>query len=259
MKFCLRNRISGNYLVKADEIKVDTRDYASTPDLFEKYPDKDIILELFHKEDTDWNELRRWGVLSKGHLILCLDKPEDIPKAKEIDVKFYLGYPVTSFYELNALIDQEVSYVVVGMPLFFETDKLMRYDVPFRCVPNVAYIDGIWREHGACGQWIRPEDLELYEEVFDVIEFSHVNPDKEEALYRIYAEQHTWPGELGMIIENLNHVGENRMLGPELTRKRLNCGQRCQSGGACRICKLSLALATPEFIKAYAKEKKVVN
>ena len=77
MKFCLHSRLESEYLQKADEIKVDTRDYKSIPDLFEKYPDKDIILELFHKEDKDWNELRRFGILSKGHLILCLDNPDD--------------------------------------------------------------------------------------------------------------------------------------------------------------------------------------
>lgn len=256
MKFCLHSRVSGNYLAKADEIKVDTRDYAIVPDLFEKYPDKEIILELFHKDDIDWNELRRWGILSKGRLVLCLDKPEDMRKAQEIGVRYYLGYPVTNYYELRALLAYEVSYIVVGMPIFFEIDKLKTLNTKIRCVPNVAYIDGLWREDGVCGQWIRPEDLDLYEEAFDVIEFSHVKAEKEEALFRIYAEQHVWPGELGMIIENLNYIGENRMLPRELTEKRLNCGQRCQSGGACQICYRSLQLADPERIKAYVEETK---
>ena len=45
MKFCLRSRVSSNYLAKAHEIKVDTRDYNSVPDVIEKYPNADIILE----------------------------------------------------------------------------------------------------------------------------------------------------------------------------------------------------------------------
>lgn len=258
MKFCLRSRVSSNYLAKAHEIKVDTRDYNSVPDVIEKYPNADIILELFHKEDINWDELRRWGILAKGRLILCLDKIEDIPKARAINVRYYLGYPVTNYYELNALIAQEVCYIVVGMPLFFEVNKLKPFAVDFRCIPNVAYIDGMWRSDGVCGQWIRPEDLELYDDIFTAIEFSHVKVDKEEALYRIYAEQKTWPGDLGMIIENLNYLGENRMLDRQVTESRMNCGQRCQSGSRCKICYRALDLASPERLQAYMEEKKVL-
>ena len=46
MKFCLRNRQIGEYLKKADEIKMEYRDYKSIPDLFEKYPDKPIIVQI---------------------------------------------------------------------------------------------------------------------------------------------------------------------------------------------------------------------
>ena len=38
MKFCLRNRQIGEYLQKADEIKMEYRDHKSIPDEFEKYP-----------------------------------------------------------------------------------------------------------------------------------------------------------------------------------------------------------------------------
>lgn len=44
MKYCLRNRQIGEYLAKADEIKMEYRDYKSIPNLFEKYPEKPIII-----------------------------------------------------------------------------------------------------------------------------------------------------------------------------------------------------------------------
>ena len=256
MKFCLHSRVDAEYLQKADEIKIDTRDYKSTPDMIDKYPDKDIILELFHKEDKDWNELRRWSILSKGHLILCLDRPDDIPKAREIGAKYYLGYPVGSLYEANALIANGVCYLVIGMPLFFQMKEVAALGVDCRCVPNVAYYDGIIREDGVCGQWIRPEDLEMYSPMIDAVEFNYVKPDKEQALFRIYAEQKTWPGDLGMIIEHLNHLGVNRMISREVTISRMNCNQKCQKpSGACRICYRALLLADPEIIKDYELNK----
>lgn len=52
-----------------------------------------------------------------------------------------------------------------------------------------------------------------------------------------------------MIITNLNYPGVNRMIPTELTEKRMNCGQRCQSGGHCRLCYRYLELANPEFIQ----------
>lgn len=257
MKFCLHSRLEAEYLKKADEIKVDTRDYKSVPDLFEKYPDTDIILELFHKEDKNWEELRRWNILSRGHLILCLDNPEDFPKARETGAKYYLGYPVASMYEANALKANGVCYIVIGMPLFFNMNDVASLEVDCRCVPNVAYYDGIIREDGVCGQWIRPEDLEMYSPMIDVVEFNFVKPDKEQALFRIYAEQKEWPGELGMIIENLNHLGVNRMISRDVTIARMNCHQKCQgANGTCRICSRALLLADPERIKEYKLSEK---
>lgn len=258
MKFCLHSRLEAEYLNKADEIKVDTRDYKSVPDLFEKYPEKDIILELFHKDDKNWDELRRWGILSKGHLILCLDSPEDIPKASEIGVKYYLGYPVASMFEARALKANGVCYIVIGMPLFFNMADVAALEIDCRCTPNVAYYDGIYREDGVCGQWIRPEDLEMYSPMIDTVEFNYVKPDKEQALYRIYAEQKEWPGELGMIIENFNHLGVNRMISRTVTISRMNCRQKCQDGnGSCRICYRALLLADPERIKEYELSEKI--
>jgi hypothetical protein len=263
MKYSLHSRVETEYLQKADEIRVDTRDYRSVPDLIDKYPDKDIVLELFHKTDIDWNELRRWGILSRGHLILCLDRPEDFPKATEIGVKYYLGYPVESFYEMRALVDNGVCCVNLGMPLIFDVNELVDFKkfhpVEFRYCPTVAYYDGLHREDGVCGGWIRPEDLEMYEPVLDRIEFNHIKTDKEQALYRIYAEQKEWPGDLGMIIENFNHIGVNRMIMREVTLSRMNCKHRCQTKGTCNICPRAVSLADPDRIKEWQSSEKITD
>ena len=260
MKYCLHSRVDAEYLHKADEIKVDTRDYRSIPDLFEKYPDKDIILELFHKENIDWNELRKLGILSKGHLILCLDRPEDFPKAAEINVKYYMGYPVETMYELNALINNGVYYINIGIPLIFNFNNLLRVkkssNVCFRYAPNVAYYDGLIREDGVCGGWIRPEDLDMYSPVIDAVEFNGIKKDKEHALYRIYAEEKSWPGDIGMIIENFNHLGVNRMIMKDVTITRMNCRHKCQNGGVCSVCKRAVSLADPNRLQEYVLSEK---
>lgn len=57
MKVCLSSRLPSVYLEKADEIRVQFRDRRSLPDLFDKYPEKTIILEMpFGTElDEDFN------------------------------------------------------------------------------------------------------------------------------------------------------------------------------------------------------------
>ena len=136
-------------------------------------------------------------------------------------------------------------------PLFFEMDIVKQFGVPVRMVPNVAYIDGLPREDGVCGTWVRPEDLDLYEDYVEVVEFEDANLKKEQALYRIYAEQKNWPGDLQMIITNLNHDGLNRIIVPDFAEKRLNCGQRCQKTGNCKLCYRALTLAMPDKIRDY--------
>jgi hypothetical protein len=44
------------------------------------------------------------------------------------------------------------------------------------------------------------------------------------------------------------------MIPPEFAAVRRPCGQRCASGGGCRICYRLLHLADPELIKQYKEE-----
>lgn len=255
MKYCLSSRQEAAYLSKADEIKVEFRDKDSIPDLIEKYPGKTIILECFSNSVIDWKEIKKWNILARENFIMCVGSIANAKECKENNIKFYMGYPVKTYYELNALKDFGVCYVRLGEPLFFEMDNVKKFDIPIRAIPNVAYVDGLPREDGVCGTWIRPEDLDAYESYISVCEFEDADLKKEQAMFRIYAEQKNWPGDLSMIITNLNHIGVNRMILPDIVEKRLNCGQRCQSRSNCKLCYRALSLANPETLKAYVETK----
>lgn len=79
-------------------------------------------------------------------------------------------------------------YVRLDAPLFFDLPNVKKIGIPIRAVPNVAYNDGLDRTDGVCGTWIRPEDLEAYGEYIDAVEFEDSDLKKEQAMYRIYAE-----------------------------------------------------------------------
>ena len=251
MKYCLSNRQETSYLNKADEIKVEFRDRDIISDLIEQYPEKDIILMVYYNEIVDWKKIEQWNILSQGHFILCLSLISDAEECKERNIPFYFGYPVKTYYELRAMKELGVRYVRLGEPLFFEMDMIKSFGIPVRAVPNVAYIDGFPRADGVCGTWIRPEDLDLYEGYIETIEFEDAEIKREQALFRIYSEQKHWPGDLNMIITNLNYEGLNRIIVPHMAEHRLNCGQRCQKTSNCKLCYRALSLAIPEPIREY--------
>lgn len=253
MKYCLKNRQESLYLKKANEIKVDFRDRRSIPDLIEKYPEATIILMCYPGEEINWTDCEKWKILSRDKFILCLSNLDDAPNCKENGIPFYIGYPVKTFYELRALKELGVCYVRLAEPLFFQMDEVKQFGIPIRAVPNVAYIDGFPRKNGVCGTWIRPEDIDTYAPYVEVLEFEAADIDKEQALYRIYAEQKEWPGEMDMLFTNFNYQGYNRMIMPKVAESRLNCGQRCQASGACRICYRAADLAIPDKFD-YLKE-----
>lgn len=255
MKFCLSSRQENEYLVKADELKVQFRDRESLPDLFEKFPDKDIILMCYYGEEIDWKSIEKWNILSRGHFKMCLSSLKDAQECKKRKVPFYMGYPIRTYYELQALKDLGVCSVRLGEPLFFEMDTVAKFGIPVRVVPNIAYNDGYPRENGVCGTWIRPEDLDAYDSYVDVVEFEDADLRKEQALFRIYAEEKNWPGELHLIITNLHCDGLNRIITPTLVESRLKCGQRCQRLGSCKLCYRALMLANEKQLREYMEAK----
>lgn len=260
MKYSLSSRQTSEYLQKADEIKVHWRDRNIIPDLCEKYPEATInLVKHFYdrEEDIDWKQIQEFMVLSRNKLILGLTFINDMIEARARKYNFYYLSAIRSFQELREVADFGVCRVRLGAPLFFQLDKVRKvYGGPICAIANMASNDSIFeRAEGVTGIWIRPEDVPTYEPYIEVIEFVG-NQKQEQALYRIYAEQHAWSGELGMLVQDLDYPATNRMLPPELATTRLNCGQKCQENGNCHICYRLMDLANPEKLRNYLEATK---
>lgn len=260
MKCCLSSRCEFSYLKKADEVKYEYRDRGSIIRRHEGiHPNATIIL---HHKRTDpaieWDYLNNIKVIYEDKFILALYSLQECEEAKARGFRFYLNLPVSSYWELNALKRLGVEYVHLGAPLFFEMERAASVGIPIRAIPNVAYADGLERDNGLYGLWIRPEDLKFYEPYVTTIEFEDCpNELKEQSLYRIYMEGHGWDGPLERIITNYDFPGENRMFNPEFTIARLNCGQICQRPDrTCRICRRLATMADEQKITEYATHKK---
>lgn len=241
MKYCVNCRQPKDVLEKVDEIYVEPRDYRIVPELFVKYPDKRIILE-FNANNFELAVLQQYAEASPENFVVKLMylNDQNLSFVKDFGIKFYYGYPISTFYELRGLQDLGVEYIFIQEPLSFEMEKLSKIDMKFRMVPNIAYAAYIPRKDGLHGQWVRPEDIKYYEDGIYVFDFEDANLEKERTLFHIYAENGCWPGNLNLLLTNFGINIDNRLFPADFGEHRSNCGQRCQSRGTCHYCDLNI-------------------
>lgn len=246
MKYCLWSRLNKSYLEKADEIIVNYRDRDIIYDYFENYPDKNIILKLNNDDDTniDWNQMDTMNKLSRGRFIVCLWRASDIELVRNLGIPFYVDYELYSYQEVYELKEKGACYIKVGGSLFFDLPKVSKYGIAIRI--NPCCISSLLEDNkkACCYPWIRPEDIELYENYISTIEFNETDIKRAEALYRVYAERHNWPGSLSYIIQNPAFSALNRLIGPEVAQSRLACQQECLRSGTCHICERAFKIAS---------------
>ena len=241
MKYCLSARQPNNILKKADEIKIELRDYRAIPEYIEKFPDKTLILEFVNElpEGFNWEEIQIYNDEISGNLICALSDLSLVPECQLRNIKFYYKYPVTSFFELEGLKSIGVCYILIGTPLLFDLKAVANYKIPVRAIPNLAYEPYIKHKNGIIGGWIRPEDIETYDQYIDTFEFYAPKAlDKEAAMYKVYAENGNWPGNLNLLIDNLNFDFDNRLLydADGFAKRRISCEQKCLKGRSCHYC-----------------------
>lgn len=88
--------------------------------------------------------------------------------------------------------------------------------------------------------FIRPEDIELYQDYIDTFEFYIDDSDatRINTLYEIYAKNKKWFGYLSEIIVGYEGNEDNRFIVPRFGEKRLSCEKKCMRGGKqkCELC-----------------------
>lgn len=259
MKCCLNSNLPKQILKKADQIKFAYKDRNSIIDYIEY--EKDIIIDCLKADEIDWNMMLNYKKISRKAFILCLANLDQVKIANEKEILWYWGYPITTFYEAKGFIRLGSCYLKIGAPLFFEWDLIQKVcpKAKIRHTPNVAYNDGLPRPDGVSGTWIRPEDLDLYEQYIDVIEFEDCDREKEQTLYSIYMEQKSWSPILQLLISNLNYTGTNRLISSELTKRRLTCHQVCENGGSCTLCWRNLCVADADRVREYADSQGLLS
>lgn len=247
-------------IAQADELYLREKDQDMLIDLVEKYPDKDYVIQI-GSEGADWSLISACNQKIKGTVYCALENIYQAGECKQYNLPFFYAFPVTSFFELRGLKNLGVSYVRLGIPIFFQTKDVATFNIPVRLTPNKAYEAYIPREDGVAGQWIRPEDLDLYDKAypnaicefrtFDVpLEGNHLVYER--TLLDIYKNQKRWDGRLINIIKDIGVNNLNSMVDADIGKHRLNCAQVCQLG-RCHYC--DRAIKFDEVVLKYKEIK----
>lgn len=253
MKYSLSYRVSPKYLAKADEIRIPYKAIERVGEFAEKYPNADLLLEADFTIPTE-QELQVAATLAKGRLIARITNLETADYYKSFNIPYIWSFSPKDLYELNAVYGSGVCEIQVNSIFFFQMGKEIARPLRFNpteaassaIVPNVNTI---------VSPYMRPEDQEMYEDRIDILELSAETPEKEEALFRIYAEDGEWPGRLDFIIP-VETDAVNRMIPPEFALVRYDCALGCLRGTRCHLCERYLKMADPDLIKDYTNSVK---
>ena len=226
---------------KADEIKLLYKDKGRLRDMLTDPMgsewDQDIIIYIPMNEIVDWGEMNNYKDVF--NLVFAVENTRDIQMVKDQGYKdVYWAYPVSTFYELRGLLDLGVTQVLLDAPLYFDlptVKEICGEDVSIRLIANKCFNNYMEHEDGICGTYIRPEDVDKYEEYVDHIEFAADDLRQERTLLHIYREQY-WPGNLNLLLTNLKYNVDNRGFPADFADKRIKCAHRCQRTGLCHYC-----------------------
>lgn len=245
MNYCINGRQPKSILEKADEIKMRFSDQDKIIEYIDEFPNKTFILNV-PKEETELNWQLYKTYVEKANFILCLENLHLAQECRNRNLQFYWAFPCFTWYELRSLLALKPYYVILGAPLSFDLEKVSKIldTTKIRLCPNLAYDAYIPKQNGIYGAWIRPEDIQFYEEYVNSIEFEYQDFKQEAALLKVYKEDKQWPGNLNLLITNLNYNIDNRVIDKDLGKKRMNCGQRCMENGTCHLCESCFTLGT---------------
>lgn len=241
MKYTMSCQQPLTLLRDADEIKFEYRHRARIDNLIEeeKVINPNIYIYISQNEtDIDWNELKKYNTIF--NLRLAFENIDLLTTAIQNGFFSFWSYPIYTFNELRALLNLGVVEVLLGAPLYFDLPKVKDICAEYgaaeiRLIANECQNLRLPLEHPECGTFIRPEDVSKYEPYVSHLEFVSKDITQEKTLINIY-KSGVWPGNLNLLLNNLNYNIDNRIIAEDFAEKRLTCRHRCQRDSSCHFC-----------------------
>lgn len=200
--------------------------------------------ELFHQAEVK-NFVLRFPSLFDERTIT----EKDIQALRSAGLPFFFNDYIDKWDAFYGYIKLGVSDIYITNELGFELDKIhkiaVEQNVKIRTFPNVAQ-SSWYTTPDLIKFFIRPEDIVDYEPYVDIFELKEDDPSRPEigtVLYRAYAIDHQWYGQLNEIIANFSDPLNGIYTHPLWSERRIKCGKKCLKGGSCNMCYTIAGLA----------------
>jgi hypothetical protein len=186
-------------------------------------------------------------------------------KEENSNAKIFFNTYISSWDLFYDYIHFGVTDVYIAEEMCFELDKVSQIakknNINIRVFPNVT--QSKWAEMNDLKKfWMRPEDVDIYEDFVDVLEFWG-DSDKNGVYYDIYSKDKKWAGNLKEIIIGMKEDINSTCILPRFGERRVRCNKRCLKGGTCSLCdtifELSKNLEKNNFRITYKKEKEKIE
>lgn len=223
---------------RAEEIRCPYNQLGSVFDFIKEHPEKryNIILTAEADLSRALEQVNFVRDVASDYTIECATIPQ-LLSAKAGEYNAYLRFPVTDWETYQNLRELGVSDIYIDGPLGFQVNQLAtkNHDVKIRVSPTVSPNSALSADRKPNSFFIRPEDLHLYSDAIDVIDFKETNPDKENALFNVYTRG-TFNFDINQLISGLPAIN-NLMFKEDFAKERLHCGQKCNTPNRhCSFC-----------------------
>ena len=268
MNYCIKYDKHSSIRNDVDELIIEYSEKDNTfLEFLELYKEKRIIISnieikyLYEKIDF-FSELCN----KYNNIVFLFDyyfnEYDDMLKEfQEKGMPYFFNKKINNWDELNGYISLGVSDVYIVEDMGFDLEAVKNAatvaEVRVRAFANVA--QSSFNASAALKKFfIRPEDIELYSDYIDTIEFFG-DTKQQEVLYKIYTKDQKWFGKLNELILDFNSDIDSRYIIPRFAERRINCRKDCVRGGKCRMCErieaLSHTLEEANLIIKMDKEK----
>ena len=255
MKSCIQWRKNFKYLPQIDEFNIDFRN--KTKELL-NFLDTYAISQRVNinlTKDFTPNDIQLIIDIHQRNpnyiIAVCFEQynVEFTKKIQDVGIPFYIKEPVYSWDILVSLIKLGVSDIFITNTLGFDLERISNITKPkgiqLRCYANYCQLDWYNEEVSDTfkGFYIRPNDVDIYSQYIDVIEFYN-SVDIQQTLYEVYFKDKEWDGPLKEIIKGLNRQVYNYyILGPDFAKYRAVCRKKCLANERCHLCEKTYELA----------------
>lgn len=257
MKYCVPYFKTFKYMTEVDEVIVpyERRDVEFINSLTskEKLITNTIIVDIKDMyEFKDHDCLKVFEALKNNYPEVSFklrfrehnkDFNEFYNKIKELEIPFFFMDFVRSWDMFHGLIKLGVSDLYIVEELGFELKVLGQIarasSISIRVFANVC--QSSWSESDSLKSFfIRPEDVSIYDQYVDVLEFFGEKQNQQEVMFKVYAKDKKWFGPLKEIIVGLDSEIDSRSILPNFGLIRAGCKKRCVKGEPgyipCKIC-----------------------